>query len=85
MLHVWKSRRPGDGPSVAQQALQLVVLYAEQDDPRAERAMARWLGRLLLEMPMAFALAARCVELVGEFRGPEAKKAGDVLGALVRN
>ena len=63
---------------------QLVVLYAEQDDPRAERAMVRWLGRLLLEKPMAFALAARCVELVAELRGPEAERAADGLAALVR-
>ena len=49
-----------------EQALQLVVLYAEQDDPRAERAMVRWLGRLFLEKPMAFALAATCVELVAQ-------------------
>jgi hypothetical protein len=40
-----------------EEALQLVVLYTEQDDPRAERAMVRWLGRLLLEKPMAFDLA----------------------------
>ena len=28
-----------------EQALQLLVLYVEQDDPRAERAMVKWLGR----------------------------------------
>ena len=60
------------------------MLYAEQDDPRAERAMVRWLGRLFLEKPMAFALAARCVELVAELRGPEAERAADGLAALVR-
>jgi len=65
-------------------ALALVVLYAEGNDPRAERAMVRWLGRLFLEKPMAFALAARCVELVAELRGPEAERAADGLGALVR-
>ena len=67
-----------------EQALQLVVLYAEQDDPRAERAMVRWHGRLFTEKPMAFALAVRCVELVGELRGPEAERAVDGLAALVR-
>ena len=67
-----------------EQALQLVVLYAEQDDPRAERAMVRWLGRLLLEKPMAFDLAATCVELVAQLRGPEAERAAGALAALVR-
>ena len=51
-------------------ALALVVLYAEQGEPRFERAALRWLGRLFLEQPMPFSLAARCVELVGELRGP---------------
>jgi hypothetical protein len=39
--------------------------------------MVGWLGRLLLEQPMAFALAARCVELAGELLGPEAERAAD--------
>ena len=30
-------------------ALALVVLYAEQGEPRFERAAVRWLGRLFLE------------------------------------
>ena len=51
------------------------MLYAEQDDPRAERAMVRWLGRLFLEHPMPLPLAARCVELVAELRGPGAERA----------
>jgi hypothetical protein len=51
-------------------ALALVVLYAEQGEPRFERAAVRWLGRLLLEKPMPLALAARCVELIAELRGP---------------
>ena len=50
------------------------------DDPRGERAIVRWLGRLFLEKPLAFALAARCVELVRELRGREA----GALEALVR-
>jgi hypothetical protein len=47
------------GKVTLEEALQLVVLYAEQDDPRAERAMVRWLGRLFTEERMEFALAAR--------------------------
>jgi hypothetical protein len=46
--------------------------------------MVRWLGRLFLEQPMAFSLAARCVELVAELRGPEAERAAGALAALVR-
>ena len=67
-----------------EEALQFVVLYAEQDDPRAERAMVRWLGRLFLEKPMPFDLAARCCEFVAELRGREAERAADGLAALVR-
>jgi len=39
------------------------VLYGEQRKPRFERAALRWLGRLFLEKPMPYALAATCVEL----------------------
>ena len=51
----------------------------------AERAMVRWLGRLLLEKPMPFSLAVRCGELVGELRGPSAESAAKALASLVRN
>jgi hypothetical protein len=44
----------------------------------------RWLGRLFLEHPMRFALAARCVELVAELRGPEAERAATALETLAR-
>jgi hypothetical protein len=66
-----------------EEALQLVVLYAEQADPRAERAMVKWLGRLFSEKRIEFALAARCVELIAELRGPEAERAARALSALV--
>ena len=33
-------------------ALGLVVLYAEQQEPRFERAALRWRSRLFLEKPM---------------------------------
>jgi len=46
--------------------------------------MVRWLGRLFSEKRMEFALAARCVELVAELRGPEAERAADALDALAR-
>ena len=35
--------------------------------------MVRWLGRLFLEKPMAFALAARCLELVARAARAEAE------------
>src|SRR6476620_9757356 len=65
-----------------EQSLALVVLYAEGNDPRAERAMVRWLGRLFLEKPMSFDLGARCVELVAELREPEAERAAGALASL---
>ncbi len=65
-------------------ALALVMLYAEQGEPRFERAAVRWLGRLLLEKPMPLSLAVRCGELVSELRGPSAESAAKALGALVR-
>ena len=66
-------------------ALALVVLYGEGQDDKFEKAAVRWLGRLLLEKPMPLALAARCVELVAELRGPAAERAAHALEALVRN
>jgi len=71
------------GAVTLEEALQLVVLYAEQADPRAERAMVRWLGRLFSEKRMELSLAAQCVELVGALRGPEAERAARAPGALV--
>ena len=68
-----------------QQALQLVILYAEQGEPRFEKAAVRWLGMLLLEKPMPISLAAQCVELVSQLRGPEADRVGKALGALTRD
>jgi hypothetical protein len=43
-----------------------------------------FLAGYFLRKPMAFALAARCVELVAKLRGPEAERAADGLAALVR-
>ena len=52
-----------------EEALQLVVLYAEQDDPRADRAAVKWLGQLFTEKPPPLSLAAQCLELVRDLRG----------------
>jgi len=65
------------------EALALVVLYGEGQDDKFEKAAVRWLGRLLLEKPMPLSLAARCVELVAELRGPGADRAANALDALV--
>ena len=54
-------------------ALALVVLYAENDDDKFERAGVRWLGRLMLERPMDLPVAAQAVELVAKLRGPGAE------------
>ena len=47
--------------------------------------MVRWLGRLFLEQPLPFDLAATCLELVGELRGPASERAAEALEALVRH
>ena len=59
-------------------APQLVVLYAESEDDKFDKAAVRWLGRLMLERPMTLAVVAHSVELVGQLRGP------GVGGLLVR-
>ena len=65
------------------QALQLVVLYAEQGEPRFERApVAR---PTVPREAKPFALAVRCVELVSELRGPAPQPAAKALVSLVRN
>jgi hypothetical protein len=43
-----------------------------------------FLAGFFLRKPMAFALAAQCVELVAELRGPEAERAATALEALAR-
>ena len=58
-------------------ALALVVLYAETEDEKFERAGIRWLGRLLLERPMNIAVAAQSVELVAKLPGPGAEWAAE--------
>ena len=65
-----------------EQGARLVILYAEQGEERFEKAAVRWLGMLLLEKPMPISLAAQCVELVSQLRGPEAERVGKALAAL---
>jgi hypothetical protein len=65
-------------------ALALVVLYAEAEDDKFERAGVRWLGRLLTSSPMPLSLAAQSVELVAQLRGPDAERVAGALGALAR-
>ena len=40
---------------------------------------------LLLEKPMPISLAAQCVELVSQLRGPEAERVARALAALARD
>lgn len=56
-------------PLTLEDALALVVLYAENEDDKFERAAVRWLGRLMHERPMDLAVAAQSVELVARLRG----------------
>ena len=65
-------------------ALSLVVLYAEANDDKFDKAAVRWLGRLLLERPMPLAIAAQAVELVATLRGPGAQWAVRPLESLAR-
>ena len=65
-------------------ALQLVVLYAEAEDDKFDKAAVRWLGRLLLERPMTLAVVAHSVELVSQLRGPGAGWSAGALETLVR-
>lgn len=71
------------GKVALEEALQLVVLYAEQADPRADRAAVKFLGRLFTEKRMELSLAAQCVQLVAALRGPDAERAARALAALV--
>ena len=66
-------------------ALALVVLYAENHDDKFERAAVRWLGRLMLERPMDLPVAAQSVELVAKLRGPGADWAAGALETLARD
>ena len=65
-------------------ALQLVVLYAEAEDDKFDKAAVRWLGRLLLERPMTLAVVAHSVELVSQLRGPGAGWSAGALETLAR-
>ncbi len=66
-------------------ALALVVLYAEANDDKFERAAVRWLGRLLLERKLDIAVAAQSVELVAKLRGPGAEWAAGALRTLAHD
>jgi hypothetical protein len=68
-----------------EEALQLVVLYAEAGDDKFERAAVKWLSRLYAEKPLIpFSLAAHAVELVGNLRGPAAGWSATALASLAR-
>jgi hypothetical protein len=60
-------------------ALQLVVLYAEAEDDKFDKAAVRW-----LERPMSLAVVAHSVELVSQLRGPGAGWSAGALETLAR-
>ena len=64
-------------------ALALVILYAEADDPKFERAAVRWLDRLLEERVVALSEARRACEWLEQLAGPEANLAAGSLDGLV--
>jgi hypothetical protein len=73
------------GVLTLEEALQLVVLYAEAADDKFERAAVRWLARLYAEKPsLPFSLAAHALELVGNLRGPGAEWSARALESLAR-
>ena len=65
-------------------ALKLVVLYAEAEDDKFDTAALRWLGRLLLERPLTLAVVALSAELVSQLRGPGAGWSTGALETLAR-
>jgi hypothetical protein len=57
-------------------ALSLVHPLRRATGAPFEKAAVKWLGLLLLEMPMPISLAAQCVEPVSQLSGPEAERVG---------
>ena len=45
-------------------ALEILILFAEERDPRFDRAATRWVGRLLAEKPVSLADARWALALV---------------------
>jgi hypothetical protein len=45
-------------------ALEILILLAQEQDPRFDRAAARWVGRLLAENPLGLAEARFALALV---------------------
>jgi hypothetical protein len=72
------------GTLTLEDALRLVVLYAEAEDDKFDKAAVRWLGRLLLERPMTLAVAPHPVELVSQLRGAGAGWSAGALETLAR-
>lgn len=54
-------------------ALEVLILMAREDDPRFQRAAARWVGRLLVENPLELRDARYAIALVE--RLPECREA----------
>ena len=64
-------------------ALDLVVLYAEVGDPKAERAAVRLLRRLLEERSVSLSEARRAADWLEQLAGPEADLAAGSLSSLI--
>ena len=64
-------------------ALALVFLYAEMEDPKFGRAAIRWLDRLLEERLIELSEARRACEWLEQLAGPDASLAAGSLDSLV--
>jgi hypothetical protein len=64
--------------------LALVVLYAENEDDKFERAAVRFLGWLMHERPMDLAVAAQRWSSSQSCAGPGAEWAAGAVGTLAR-
>ena len=64
-------------------ALALVILYAEVEDLKFERAAVRWLDRLLEERLVALSEARRACEWLEQLAGPDAGLAAGSLDGLI--
>ena len=73
------------GSLTLDRALNLVVLYLEMEDPKADRARVRWLTRLLTERDdLTLGEARRAADWLEQLAGSERELAAGSLSRLTR-
>jgi hypothetical protein len=73
------------GKLTLDRALELVALYVEMEDPKADRARVRWLARLLTERAdLTLGEARRAADWLEQLAGPERELAAGSLSRLTR-